>query len=604
MTRDDNWRDVTVSVGAVYTFFEGGRKVPLIPIVEAEVQRDEELSVPRYLKIAYRDHEDSAEEGRRRHIWVYDPTDPDNPRYAFLTVRMEPQHRDLFERLRGLWGFWVLRVRLGTNRTDYQVPCGGNGKVFRLARGIDGIISSFDRIERAQYVESVHRGLLREWAKRTPVARADSPPLIYPRQPKTRREFSRDVLEATNRVADAAEKIGGSMPWRIDWRRLDEEVRRFTHAEIVRQYLLAIQQAWRCAQGGEHVTFVGRTGQPLATAEEESKRVSTLVWAGLRNARIFELTADSYVALAAIADRYTTEKLAGIRHAEHYTSEQRRTIQQRVQEAGQHVPLPENLPFEACYLAWGAGVGLSDSVLRLYGTPDETVDAMNRTGQGGSLVGTLVQADGTVTDILHLGGYGMAFAQQREEGFWTNPMNLTPWIVTAALAGINEHQALVVEGARRWEDQKIFKQAAKTDDSGVRRPIPPPYYTVYMRDQQIKESARREFRRHRDVEWSHRWDVRGHEVARIQRGKLPIDPKLERQLTKRHYRIFTLDRPDAEAYRVLMARGQPPPKLDEWVAVLASWRQPFVKGPAAAPYIPSVHKPTRGMIARKGKPSG
>lgn len=573
-------------VGAIYAPFIGGRKVPIYPIVQAEFPSRETLYAAlqalddsaQTLIVTWRDREDSPKEGRRRILWIHLP---DNPNSAFISQKVSPEHRDLFERLRAKWGFWNLElsapgvqkiglvvtaanhVRLNPNGTDWNTG-------IRFAADHDA--------------EEGRKALSQHFKGK---------PSVHTNEQMTKRESA--VLAA--QTIRTMEELGGPLPWRI----IDDQPKARDH--IVQTYI-ACMSALHGASKMEDLE-----GNP---PNEETMQHNRLIWAKMRTARIFEMSVKAYVALHHAADLYTTKVIAGLdwrptreedwqtRTPGGVTDEEAKLHYHRIREAGRDVAMPEKMPFDTCYLAWGTGVPMHEINIVARGLPKELAE------DGALLMATLITSDGNVTDFLYAGmdedkGHKFYTVQHRttEHAYWAFGYSLMPWIVNAAIAGINEHRALIEQQAKRWEDAKSFKRAGT--DMGLRHPIPPPYYTVYMHDTLIRASARKEFRRQTKVLWSHRWDVRGHEIVRVRRGKIPIDPRLERILTKREYKIFVppMSKLDADTYRVLLERGMKPPEPDEWIAVLISWRNAFIKGPKDAPYVPSVRRATKGVIAVK-----
>ena len=82
-------------------------------------------------------------------------------------------------------------------------------------------------------------------------------------------------------------------------------------------------------------------------------------------------------------------------------------------------------------------------------------------------------------------------------------------------------------------------------------------------------------------------------MVRVKRGQIPIDAKLEKVLKKRKYKIYTEEQPPFDIWQKLEARQIPPKKANEWLAVLVSFRDDFLKGPEDKPLIPSVRKSAR-----------
>lgn len=115
---------------------------------------------------------------------------------------------------------------------------------------------------------------------------------------------------------------------------------------------------------------------------------------------------------------------------------------------------------------------------------------------------------------------------------------------------------------------------------------PAPYYEVLMRTRLGPSNPDPE---PREIEWSHRWDVRGHKRTLIRRGALPLSDRDRSKLVTRGYRIFEKPSIPFEAARALELRGKPPKRDDEWVALKVTSVRAFQKGPEDKPYVPSTH---------------
>ena len=98
------------------------------------------------------------------------------------------------------------------------------------------------------------------------------------------------------------------------------------------------------------------------------------------------------------------------------------------------------------------------------------------------------------------------------------------------------------------------------------------------------------------IERDYRWDVRGHERVRVRRGELPIEPADRANLLKRGYRVYTEGEMSVEDTERLCARGKRLRQDKEWVAVLTSWVDHYVKGPEDTPLIPAVRKMDSAIV--------
>jgi hypothetical protein len=375
--------------------------------------------------------------------------------------------------------------------------------------------------------------------------------------------------------------------------------------------------------------IVGPTGDPVVDfylaqldtqlsesrhQKDEAKRtLATVTWSCLKQAAIIKLPGELYSSFYHLADRYTTEKATGQAWAgpdqppiEKALSS--RQFYQGVTDLGRHEPLPEKRPFEYVFFGYEPKISVNQDLAVLYGLQDARKQGILRHfSLGGHLVGPdsvlaclmleLFVRDHELTEgqPTLLGGTSMMM--ERHSGRWNAPYTLAPWIIPSLIEWVNEHKS-VVEDSRglsyRMKMQRAFKKQK------LKKTVPPPYYTVRMHDTTIKETARESFatRYKESYEYDHRWTVRGHWVIRVRRGELPLDPKIEEDLRKRKYRIFAHNEPDWDTWKRLRHRGVEPKRVDEWMAVLVSWRKDYVKGPEGKPLIPSVRKSGRARQRR------
>lgn len=249
---------------------------------------------------------------------------------------------------------------------------------------------------------------------------------------------------------------------------------------------------------------------------------------------------------------------------------------------GEALPLPEKLPFAATYLAYGDGVptvGAASSEFR---------------DRKGYILGDLVLANGDVARFY--GGYHKDTGESvfytafiRANNKWINPQSYAPWIVNTLIDYINDHKTLLEEGRRGALSYRtlVTKVGKKI---GWKHPLPPPYYVVELRDQILHDRAEKIRIGLRKIEWQHRWRVRGTWNIRYQRGLLPIDEKVEADLVKRKYAVYTTERPTGELADDLAKRGVLPKQANEWIAILRYWRKDCLKGPENMPLIESVRR--------------
>jgi len=160
-------------------------------------------------------------------------------------------------------------------------------------------------------------------------------------------------------------------------------------------------------------------------------------------------------------------------------------------------------------------------------------------------------------------------------------------LVEAFIRLINEFKQ-VIEQRRGIGEQLMMKKLRK--QGALSMAVPPPFYVVNLSDSFIREKKASIFPP-RPRDWKHRWDVRGHSSIRVARGALGTLTEKERaDLTKRGYKIFEGADPDPVLVAELGRRHMPPKRVDEWMAVLCTWKTAYIKGPKDKPYVPAAHR--------------
>ena len=105
------------------------------------------------------------------------------------------------------------------------------------------------------------------------------------------------------------------------------------------------------------------------------------------------------------------------------------------------------------------------------------------------------------------------------------------------VGAINDHKHIVTSYGATLSSRMAKKAAEKRARREL--PLPAPFYAVDLRDEFIAPPRHKtNTSSGRPVEWSHRWDVRGHECVRVERGQLPVNPKEVEKLQKRGYRNY------------------------------------------------------------------
>lgn len=357
----------------------------------------------------------------------------------------------------------------------------------------------------------------------------------------------------------------------------------------------------------EKVETFHRKAETLHRKEKDSiqdreKEYRDTFLQGLRQARIFEIPAELYLSFYHQADKYTTEQIAGFEWESNTDpdkewSEDRMTSLEFVQcvnEAGTHLELPEKRPFDTFYFGYNPPPVVQPPMYSIYSLLDHEQKGVIHTHV--EVIGHLVLSD-LVFTCLELrysnGRHAYSYLVERNKHEWLMPYTLAPWILSALIDWINDHQTVMQDNTRLSSYRRDVRKFTK--EFHLQRDAPPPYYTVYMRDLVINKSVRKTFtaRFKKIIDWSHRWEVRGHYMVRIKRGTAPLDAKLEKVLRKRKYQIYTEENPPFDVWQKLEARGVSPKKANEWLAVLVSFRKDFVKGPEDKPLVPSVRKSER-----------
>lgn len=359
----------------------------------------------------------------------------------------------------------------------------------------------------------------------------------------------------------------------------------------------------------------------------------SLVYGDMRMARVFDVDMRTYASLYHTADVYVTEKLGKAKWipenlAAQIVAGESDQVRAATVAAGRTLPMPEPLPFPQVFFSFGKGVPMKPQQVfwHLVGNEAGEKEFMQTgislgllPGQldpGANdfhdatwrLMGFLVTATGMVVGFLeaahhpskrkglvvqtyHFPVNSTNFSAERAASLpelreWSKVYSLVPWVITSLVAVVNAHRTFIEQDMSLSYRMNYTQHAKRTFD--LKKPIPPPYYQVHLKDQLVRDATRKSLRSSYRWHLAHRFDVRGHERIKVSRGTLPLDPKIQHKLEKRKYVIFTLEEPDVEAYRLLMQRGFPHKRPDEWLAIKRCWVNPFLKGPVDAPYIPSV----------------
>lgn len=350
------------------------------------------------------------------------------------------------------------------------------------------------------------------------------------------------------------------------------------------------------------LTHPDRAEKGLGTLEKET---GNLLWAKLRDARIFEIPVSLFTTLYHESDLFLC-KQAGVEWTwpgeRDIPPDEIKLYTETFRALLEGWQIPEHMPFECIYFGIDHAVYLSPDQRSAMGVPKDTKRC--------SWMGFLVASEWVFTLIRTESqsgkDTGVYVNAEMKDGRW-NPtvVTSTPFIVTWLIDWVNDHQTCVQEGTSSFSYRHDYKKISKRWQ--VKRPIPAPYYTVYIKDELIDQEAwlkklraRQSVRPRKSPQ--HQYDVRGSWVCRFMRGPLPLDPKLEKRLRRdKRRRIFTHQRLDADTAQHMLKRGIAPKRVDEWLSVLLYWRQDHKKGPMDGPYVPSIRKSARKLARAVGE---
>jgi hypothetical protein len=353
------------------------------------------------------------------------------------------------------------------------------------------------------------------------------------------------------------------------------------------------------------------------SADALEQQQASLLWAEASHARLIEIKPELYANLYHEADVFTTERLAGQTWKPYDRNDRGKVdadmILRRITDVGRVMPFPEKLPFPAVFLSFRNELRLSNMQVHARVPPRfRNKIPAEATGRilGYLLTEGPLAVEFYVVDDVRPGEsvflYEALYVHRNFPGVdaedahsWVNSFMLYPWVLNIIVDLINDHKTLVIE-----HPDSLFRKKWKKNRKAfsIKRRIPPPYYSVILRDKVIKDMLDGMHKKHPEgmhFSYGHRFDVRRHERVRIMRGPLPLPDKTRKQLQKEpKRRIYTVEPMSAEDTERLARRGVPAKRKDEWLAILVSEIQPHVKPhDDSLPYIPA----TRKLPDRKDK---
>jgi hypothetical protein len=368
----------------------------------------------------------------------------------------------------------------------------------------------------------------------------------------------------------------------------------------VRHYLRIVQQTYEGATEAEATRALD------GSDPQDGQRLARLLWAAMRNARVFEISDETHSALHLEVTEHVTSKVAKIPEGKGIDTLDRKegqAVLDRLWDAAARLPLFDDImPFDHIFVGIG-GEGQPMDRATASMMLSEAPTRMIRCRLLGYLIGPVWGSKPSAVLFLRVtapGGEDYVvpcaefLSKDDQRGAWMNPTTMTPWMVNSILTFIHEHKTVVLEQKPTFAMRKDYSRLSKK--TGGLAIIPKPYYLVPLRDKVIKEGARRAVgSMGRRAPLTYRHDRRGHERCRVQRGPLPLDPKRAAKLEERGYKIWTVEGPDAEGNRQLLERRLPPKRADEWLAILTSWIDHKVIGSSDLPYVPAVRVSKRDL---------
>lgn len=570
--------DVVVRVGADMLSCPKGADQPIYPVIELIWSENApEIGPPGGITIRWQDKMDADK-----------PSKSAAPKYIGLMSRNSEQwvgyrvsdkDRQMFESLRKKWGMWFLRVSRQDDGRSLYWTMFNDGAYFP-----GSLVNIINDASADANAGQMRRVIDDAWMD------AEAKKKIHPDM------MVSDGLDETRlasmlKIPAILEELGGGpLPWvpkeLPHWGRPSNK----THDEIVAFYLRILGALKRNAENKK--------------ISEKFQSECGKMYSILRQAKIFEIAPEAYVELHLEVDRYVTEEIADLpfhdpRDEKVVIPEGEGTLLYRRQmEAVQVLPFPEKFPFDVCWFAIAGGVALSDLQIQTRGLKGDTGMYL--------LAGILAGEDGEHHELLLSHGTNrrgdyidtnlhIVTHRVEEESSWQHQLCLAPFVLHALIDGVNDHQTTIVAQRKlSLHSQSTIRKGL--GDLGLKRPIPPPFYTVYLRDKVIKEVVKGWGGGKLRAKYAHRFDVRGHWCFKIYRGQMPMDAEMELYLDKLRYNIFKNKPLDEVTIDALCERGQPPRADNEWIAIKKFWRNSYVKGPEDGQYVPSTRKATKGVI--------
>ena len=361
----------------------------------------------------------------------------------------------------------------------------------------------------------------------------------------------------------------------------------------------------------EHGMEVCMSGSTVSFGNSEKDAwLSNTVANALPEASVFVMAPDQYATYLHEAEVYCTEVLAGHEWSripdgdpgkqwlrdEELARQRYDAIAKESRTMGP--PDPERWPFESMWISFGAGHTLTDihMAARLQRETIQGLGMMQVTVLGqlwtmtdrGPLITEAMEFISMTGETGPVAGvcWTVVWSPTQETAGWRHPYDHNPWVCHALHQHLLDFRTFIVE--REWKPHQTNRPGDGPPTVVERRAIPKPYYLVKLKSQVIEKGFRTALPRRRKFEYQHQFKVRGHYRVRIKRGTLPMPEEAREILAQRGYTIYTLGQMSQEHTHMLLERGIPVKRTNEWLAILVSWVKDYTKGPADGPFVPSV----------------
>lgn len=392
--------------------------------------------------------------------------------------------------------------------------------------------------------------------------------------------IARSGAEGAEAVAEAFQEVGKRENLQ-DWHPLQASTEPYAPQSRRRQEDWSVERYMQVLSNLYYMSKV--------ETNPDRRRETVIAWTNVRDAKIFHVPSETYIALHQEADRYTAEVVSGFAYNGNPSVKDSLRYSLSLRRAAQLIKYPDRFPFPRVFLGYGQGPQIRADAMR-YKSPAK----LEKDVVGGTLLGHLVTEEGYITgfflvELADGNSFFLVDAVHYPGSSWPSTIDLEPWIVPNIIHIINDFRTFSLETIDK-ETRRAFKDNRKK--LGLKNEpihLPPPFYTLKLDYQIIRQRVRSELNKGRKGPKGFRSDVRGHERCKIARGPLPLEPKVAEKLKQRGYKIFTLEPLDAETHQKLAVRGLAFKRANEWLAVKTVWvaEHQSPKNPEL-PYIPAL----------------